>query len=271
MHDIAHHPIADRRAARRSPGTFALLATLTLAALLPAAALAATDPALIRAAIAAPDRPAADLERDPNSRPDAVLALADIGPGDVVADLFAGAGYYSELLAHIVGPGGRVYVHENAAYMGFVGEKIENRLADGRLPETVLLRTEIPDLQLPEHGLDLALMVLSWHDLYWVADDWPKVDIDGFLAQLARALKPDGVLVIVDHAADPGVGADEVDPKHRISRDFVVSTLQDHGWQLTGSSKVLRNPDDDHSLTVFDPEIRHHTDRFILRFAPPQA
>ncbi|HSG88144.1 MAG TPA: hypothetical protein VLA56_02970 [Pseudomonadales bacterium] len=246
------------------------LATL-LSATAASTAAAATDARVVATALAAQDRPVADLQRDPTSRPAAVLALADIEPGDVVVDLFAGGGYYSEILARIVGPTGRVYAHNNGAYTSFVGAVLDDRLADGRLANVVPLRTEIPDLQLPAHGIDLALMVLSWHDLYWVSDDWPAVDVDGFIAQLTAALAPDGRLLIVDHAAAAGAGIDAVDDLHRIDPAHVIATLEAHGWRLEARSDVLANPDDDHTLSVFDPSIRRHTDRFVLRFAPPAA
>lgn len=250
--------------------TFPRLARLSL--MLSATLLAAPvlgGPAALQAAIDAPDRSAEDRERDATSDPGAVLGLADLETGDTVADLFAGGGYYSELLSRALGPEGRIYAHNNAAYRSFVGAALDTRRLDGRLPNVIPLATEIPELQLPEGELDLALMVLSWHDLYWVSEQWPAVDVDAFVAQLERAMAPDGKLLIVDHAAAEGTGIDAVDALHRIDRDHVVATLEGHGWRLVDETDALRAPADDLGVSVFDPEIRGRTDRFVLLFAPP--
>src|SRR5919197_1564297 len=67
----------------------------------------------IRAAVDAPDRSAADRALDPGRKPAEVLAFFGIRPGMHVADLGAGMGYTSELLARIVGPKGVVYAQNN--------------------------------------------------------------------------------------------------------------------------------------------------------------
>ena len=46
--------------------------------------------------------------------------------------------------------------------------------------------------------------------------------------------------------------------------------LESAGFVFDGDSDVLRNPEDDHSKNVFDPEIRGKTDRFVMRFRKPQ-
>src|SRR5687767_15418447 len=66
------------------------------------------DTAAIGKSIASPERTAADRERDAREKPAEILAFADLKPGMVVADIFAGGGYYTELLAGAVGPTGKV-------------------------------------------------------------------------------------------------------------------------------------------------------------------
>src|SRR5262245_52037725 len=80
---------------------------------------AATRPnsAAIEAALAAPGRPAADREQDSWRKAADSLAFFGVQPGMVALDLFAGAGYYTELLAAVVGPTGRVVAHNNQAYL----------------------------------------------------------------------------------------------------------------------------------------------------------
>jgi predicted methyltransferase len=56
---------------------------------------------------------------------------------------------------------------------------------------------------------------------------------------------------------------------HRIDPDVVKADFESAGFVLDGTSDVLRNPADDHSLKVFDPAIRGKTDRFLFRFVKP--
>ena len=87
------------------------LRVVALCAVLSWAVAQASDPvdaavassAAVAAAIASPDRPKADLERDAVARPNEVLAFLGVVPGMRVADMFSASGYYTELLARTVG------------------------------------------------------------------------------------------------------------------------------------------------------------------------
>ena len=74
------------------------------ALLCPAACVFAADPTPIEKSIASPERTDADRERDERDKPAEVMAFAGVKPGMTVADIFAGGGYYTELLAGVVGP-----------------------------------------------------------------------------------------------------------------------------------------------------------------------
>ena len=217
--------------------------------------------------LAAADRSAADIERDLRSRPVEVLEFLELQPGMRVADIFTGGGYYGEVLSHAVGATGLVVAHNNAAYANFAGDAPVKRFGDNRLSNSRYLVTEADDLQLP-NNLDLILMVMSYHDVYWVNEQqgWPAIDTAAFDAQLYAALRPGGSLAIIDHHAAEGTKADAVAPLHRIDRDFVVRRLEAAGFRLAEESQMFRNEADDRSLLVFDPKIRGKTDRFFLRF-----
>ena len=100
-----------------------------LACLLGASTLAAAQTE-IEAILADPARPEEDRGRDEGRRPGRVLDYFDIGPGDHVADLFAGGGYWTRLLVPLVGAEGRVYAGNNPFYAGFFGEQFDALLAD---------------------------------------------------------------------------------------------------------------------------------------------
>ena len=87
--------------------------TLLSCLLLVAIAAAAADSTPIEKSIASPERTAADRERDQREKPAEVLAFAGVKPGMVVADIFSAGGYYTELLAGVVGPTGKVLAINN--------------------------------------------------------------------------------------------------------------------------------------------------------------
>src|SRR5690606_38260862 len=104
----------------------------------------------------------------------------------------------------------------------------------------------------------------AYHDIV-LGDE----DRDEMNRRIFRALKPGGVYGIIDHAAAPGTGTSATEATHRIDKQFVVDEVTDAGFELAGESDALVNPDDDHSLGLFDPSITGRTDRFVLRFEKP--
>lgn len=219
----------------------------------------------IAAALAAPGRTDADRERDARDRPADLVALAGFGPGMVIGDVFGGGGYYSEILAHVVGPSGRVLLVNNAPYDAYAKTTLEPRLAGGRLANVQYSVAPNEALGLGTGTLDGALIVMSYHDLYYAdpKEGWPAIDAGQFLDQLHAALKPGATLLIVDHDARPGSGKADTQALHRIDDAFAIADFAAHGFDLARQSDLLRNPADDHAKNVFDPAIRGRTDRFV--------
>lgn len=237
---------------------------LMFAALLSSTAMAAT----VEEVMAMPDRLPADVKRDARSHPEAVIPLLKLEEGDRVADVFAGGGYYSELLARVVGAEGEVLLQNNQAYRQFVGEALTSRF-EGRDPGAItLLESEAEDLKLGDGTLDAALIIMSYHDLFYddAEQGWPQIDDEDFMRQIHVALKPGGRFLIVDHAAQAGSGIRDVKTLHRIEEAFAIKRLSTQGFRLIGKSEALRSPADGHALVAFDETIRGKTDRFILVF-----
>lgn len=220
--------------------------------------------ALFATAAAQADRSEADLERDATSKPFQVIEFIGVQPGWTVLDLMAGGGYYSEVLSPAVGEQGKVYLHNNAAYLQFV-QGLDERLAANRLPNVVRYDQEVHDIDLPENSVDMVLMVLSYHDLYFETDNW-DVTPDPTFAMLRRVLKPGGVLAIVDHRAKPGTGSTHAQDLHRIDADFARKDIEARGFKWVGETDLLENPEDDLTKSVFDESIRRQTSRFVYKF-----
>jgi predicted methyltransferase len=224
------------------------------------------------AAVASTARPEEDRASDAGRQPAAVLEFFGVQPGDVVLEMWAGGGYYTELLAHVVGEDGKVVAHANTPILNFAGEAHTKRHADGRLPNTEILLAENNELELDANSFDAATIILNYHDLYWSSEEygWVQIDIPAFHAELFKGIKPGGVLGIVDHQAASGSPGETGNTLHRIDSAIVIAELTAAGFVLDGESDALRNSEDDHSKGVFDPEIRGKTDRFVLRFRKPE-
>jgi predicted methyltransferase len=225
----------------------------------------ATD--LYDAALTQPTRPASDGRRDPLDHPAELLRLAGIAPGMHVADVLGGGGYYSELLSQIVGPSGKVLLINNAAYDAW-SDDLSARLAANRLPNVDHLTVDLNHMNLPAHSLDAVLLIKVYHDLYWVSskDEWPKIDVDSVLTQLARALKPGGKLLLVDHSAKEGTGASAATPLHRIEESYAIKDFESHGFKVMAKSDLLRRADDARDQLTYKGPMVGKTDRFVVVF-----
>ena len=213
-----------------------------------------------------PARSLADRERDKSSKPNAVLNFIGLKPGMKVLDLFAGGGYYSELFSYAVGPDGQVISHTNAVYESSTGKEAAGRFKDNRLSNVRRVVSEINNLGLEESSLDMVLLVLVYHDIYFTADYWPKVNRDNFFRQIRESLKPGGVLVVIDHSALANTGMSAAQDLHRIDEVFAKQDIESAGFAFDAASEVLRNSNDARTLSVFDEAIRRKTDRFVYRF-----
>jgi predicted methyltransferase len=247
---------------------FSFVIALMYAALLAGAAAYGADE--YDAALTHPGRPAADSARDVLDHPAEMLRLAGIKPGMKVADVLAGDGYYSELLSYIVGPKGRVYLINNPAFDNWSQPSLKDRMAGGRLPNVTQQTVDLNDMKLPPASLDAILLVKVYHDMYWVdstpKSPWPKIDVSAVLDQLSRALKPGGVLLLIDHSAKAGHGKADAGELHRIEEAFAVQDFTAHGFKVAAKSDLLRRPDDARDLISYKGPALGKTDRFVLLF-----
>ena len=223
-------------------------------------------PIPIRRAVQAPDRPQRDKERDAGRKPEQVLAFFGVRPGMRVLDLWAGAGYSTELLARIVGPKGRVY-SQNRKFppkLARFEQAWRDRMA--RLTNVVPIEKPLsaPDVfaSIPTGSLDMVLTQLNYHDM--VRD---SVDRQRLNRELFRLLKPAGVYGVSDNSAEPGSGVRDATTLHRIDEAVVVREVKGAGFKLVAASDALRNPSDDRHQGVFT--MRGQQDRFLLKFVKP--
>jgi predicted methyltransferase len=246
------------------------LMLISALALMPLAALKAA-PADVAAAVSAPGRPAAATALDAGRHPAEVLRFEGLRQGDRALDLFTGSGYYGEIMARAVGPRGSVLAWNPTA---FTDNDARTALAavHERSPNFSFVATQASGFALPERAFDFVMIHLNYHDTYF---DLPRrqyhMEPDAFLRTVFNSLKPGGTMAVVDHVANPGGETRAVVTQfHRIDPATVRADFERAGFVFDRESNLLRNPEDDHTKSVFNPAIRGRTDRFVYRFRRPR-
>lgn len=220
------------------------------------------------AALADPARPAADTARDSTRFPGELLAFAGIKPGQLVGDFVMGGGYFTRILAAAVGPSGRVYAFQPNEFIAFRKEYgTEQKTVDDAYGNVDGVGGPFAAPAFPVK-LDAIITVQNFHDLY--LKPFPVGTGAKASKSLFAALKPGGVLVVVDHSAIAGSGTASADTLHRIDRQAVIDELTGAGFRLEASSDLYARPADPRTTNVFDPAIRGKTDQFTLRFRKPK-
>jgi predicted methyltransferase len=230
--------------------------------------LAQAPAAYVAAAVASADRPVADTDRDAARHPAELIAFAGLKPGDRVADIMPGGGYFTRIFSKVVGPRGQVFAvvpTELAQVAPKVLEGVKAMAAEGPYANVTVLVQPTAAIA-PPAPLDLAWTSDNYHDLYGFlgADHAAALD-----AAVFKALKPGGIFIVVDHAAKPGTSDVSAETLHRIDPETVRAQALAAGFVLDAQSDILRNPADTHEDKVFAPAIRGHTDQFVFRFRKP--
>ena len=221
-------------------------------------------------AAATTPRPAADIARDADRKPAAMVSFAGIKAGQTVVDMLPGGGYFTRVFSAAVGPKGKV--------IALIPKSLAERKPDavtgmnalaaepgiGNVTVTVSPLSTIA----PAGTADVVWTAQNYHDLHNPA--LPADTLAGVNKAVFAALKPGGVYVVVDHAAATGSGLRDVNTLHRIDPAFVKAEVLAAGFTFDGASTAIANPKDDHTAKVFDPALRGHTDQFVFRFRKPK-
>ncbi|HTY93389.1 MAG TPA: hypothetical protein VMC02_05850 [Steroidobacteraceae bacterium] len=271
-------------------------AALVAAPLLGSTAMAAEKIApAIAAAVADSARPAADTDRDAVRKPAEMLAFAGVKPGQQVAELWPGGGYFTRVLSLTVGAKGHVYAltppprprppSSAPGMAGMPGMSSMPGMAgmpamSGPPPmspmEMLAKDTHYGNITLlPWSALTADPPTVPQVDLVWTSDNYhdfhnqPNADLAALNKHVFDSLKSGGVYLVIDHAAAAGHGAGDTRTLHRIDPETVKAEVEGAGFKLAGSSDALHNADDPHTAPIFDGSTRGHTDQFALKFVKP--
>jgi predicted methyltransferase len=219
--------------------------------------------ARMREALASPQRSAENKARDAARKPIETVQFLGIKTGDTVVDMIAESGWFTEVLSAAVGRRGKVYMQNPA----FLVQKDEPALIK-RLGNVEAVHTSLAAAGVTGKA-DAVVTALNLHDVYNGFADQPGGEGPAlaFLQSLYGALKPGGVLGVIDH-----VGVDGQDNKtlHRIPPQQARDVITKAGFTIEAESTILANPADDHTKGVFDPSLGRRTDQFLFRARKPR-
>lgn len=221
----------------------------------------------VASAVAHPARISSDLARDGSRQPQRILDFFDIKPGQLVADIQAGNGYYTELLSRTVGDSGHVFCVNDQVTQRLYGQQLTQRLERSDFDESNVTRIDaaLTEMNLPDY-LDRVLLIRFYHDFAWM-----EVDRAAFNATIFASLKPGGVFGLVDHHAKEGRGIEDGGSLHRVEASLVKEELEAAGFVLEAESYVLRDSSDGRDFNIFadNQKRRDKTDRFVYLFRKP--
>jgi len=158
----------------------------------------------------------------------AIVEATGVEPGDAVADIGAGTGLFTRLFAERVGPEGKVYAVDISKT--FIRNIMQSAGEHGYSNIEGIVNTD-RNVSLPEASIDLAFLVDTYHHF-----EYPR----SMMSSIHAALKPGGILVIIDFRRDSQHSSRWVMGHVRAGRDTVVEEMNDAGFRLIDDKPLLR-------------------------------
>jgi predicted methyltransferase len=237
--------------------------------------------------LAGDQRSEADRARDPYRHPKETLLFFGVRPQLTVLEVWPEPGWYTEILAPLLKYQGRYYA---ALTPDPKSKHVSQEQADFRAklaarPE-LYSKAQLVDFPLdgsdavPPGSVDMVVTFRNVHN--WMAD---KAAPQAF-ATMYRALKPGGVLGVVEHRGNPAVPQDPQAKSGYVNEDYAIKLIEAQGFRLVGSSQVNANPRDtkdyEQGVWTLPPTYRlgakdhdkyaaiGESDRFTLKFQKPK-
>ncbi|NOR20493.1 MAG: methyltransferase [Xanthomonadales bacterium] len=238
--------------------------------------------------LAGDHRSAENRARDKYRHPVETLGFFGLQPDTAVVEIWPGGGWYTEIIAPYVREKGKFVAagFDPESEIEFIRQGVaryQAKLAEhpelyDRVEQAILMPPDKLDIAPPE-SVDLILTFRSIHN--WL----PRGNEDEILAAMFKALKPGGVLGVVEHRGIPSVPQDPEAKTGYVNQEYAVELIEKAGFVLNGSSEINANPADskDHPEGVWTlpPTLRlkeqskeiylgiGESDRFTLRFIKP--
>ena len=285
--------------ARTARCAVAVLAVTAVAALplagTTAQTLDAETSAALDAAIAGAHRSAANKARDRYRHPKETLEFFGLRRDMTVVEIWPGGGWYTDILAPVLEDEGKLYAAQYGANAPFPYQREEMDALRAKLARAPDVYGDVTMTALafpeeltiaPRESADLVVTFRNVHNWF---DPGYGLDANrlAFVAMF-DALKPGGILGIVDHRWPDPATEDPQASNGYVSEERTIEHAETAGFELAGRSDVNRNPRDTHDhpngvwtlppdLAVRDPADRQRyldigeSDRFTLKFVKPAA
>ena len=239
--------------------------------------------------LAGEHRSAENRARDPYRHPKETLLFFGIRPNMHVVEVWPGQGWYTEIIAPLVRDKGKYY----AAVMApdLASQYISNQLKNyqDKLAGNSELYGKVAVTTLGPEGRDIAPpasvdMVVTFRNLHnWMAQDWaPQA-----FGAMFKALKPGGVLGVVEHRGNPQTPQDPKAKTGYVNEDYAIKLIEAQGFKLVAKSQINANARDtkdyEQGVWTLPPSFRlgeqdkdkyraiGESDRFTLKFVKPES
>ncbi|MEE8371309.1 MAG: methyltransferase domain-containing protein [Sphingomonadales bacterium] len=226
-------------------------------------------PAIHLAAVANPARPETDTVRDEGRKPAQILDFFSINPNQTVVDLYSSGGYFTRLMAHVVGPEGSVTAHNS------------NRVKEENRPKLIesfkdysnvnFFFGDPSELENADGSVDVVFMGLILHHWHYVKEEGevlPEITKKR-LANVYRMLKPGGIFAIIEHKATAGWSREQSAALHRVPPEMAIADITSAGFVFAGETDIHTHAEDDITKFWRENTPRGMTNRFVHLYRKP--
>lgn len=167
-----------------------------------------------------------DPQRDVYQKPHEVLSALGLKPGEVIADIGAGSGYFTFRLSHFVGEKGKIYAVDVSPDMILY---INRRIRDLKVNNVISILADPDDPLLPDRSVNRFFFSESWHHI----ENQAK-----YLSLMKRMLRPGGEVVMIDFKKKKEI---TVGPplEMRIAREDLIKQMDKNGFRLAKEHTFL--------------------------------
>lgn len=203
----------------------------------------------LRQAIASPTRSITNVVRDAYRNPEQTLAFFQVEPQHTVVEVWPGAGWYTEILApYLKDEGQLIAAHfdpeSTSDYQQRSLKSFKKELDDprGHYDEVKLAVLNYdPDTPIAEPGT--ADRVVTFRNVHnWLAAGMDEAEL--VFGKFHAALKPGGMLGVVEHRALPETTLDEMVKTGYVTEELVKQLAEQAGFELVASAPINNNPRD---------------------------
>ncbi len=220
----------------------------------------------IRQAVGTPTRAITNVMRDAHRNPEATLGFFAVQPNHTVVEVWPGNGWYTEILAPLLAEEGKLIAahfdpESDIEFFRKSRAEFERMLSHGRGNfEAVELSVLNYDPATPIAEPGTADRVLTFRNVHnWLQSGMDETRI--VFAKFHEALKPGGMLGVVEHRARPGTSLEDMVRTGYVSEDLVIELAEEAGLKLLSRSPINQNPQDstDHPEGVWSlpPTLRN--------------